>query len=103
MKITHLAGAQSASNVQKTKQNISVSNPFMNGKIDSVDFSGNYAIKPVNVDLEMAKHVANSLSTSTSGHRAKYGSKEFNKDIVELVTVGVAKYAKEQAKGTYET
>ena len=65
---------------------------------DRVSFTGNYKINPVNVDLEKAEYVTNSLSTSTSGHRAVYGSEDFNKEIVQLFTLGVAKYAKDKAK-----
>ncbi len=100
MKISHLVGVQGTPNVQKIKQNTSVSSPFLNGKVDSITFSGKYEVKPVNVDVKTAEFVANSLSTSTSGHRAPYGSDKFNKDIVELLTVGVAKYAKDEVKGT---
>lgn len=61
---------------------------------DTVSFKGSpYITKPVNVSLEMARKVANSLSTSTSGHRAPYLSEKFTKDIVKLITLGVAGYA----------
>ncbi len=65
---------------------------------DSVTFKGNYSTKDINVDVDTAEIVANSLSTSTSGHRAVYGSKLFTPDVVELMTLGVAKYAKDTAK-----
>lgn len=99
MKISQIMGAHSAQKIQRVNSNSYVSRPNLVNKADSVSFSGQYVEKPVNVDLETAKFVANSLSTSTSGHRAVYGSDKFNKDIVELLTVGVAKYAKDQAKG----
>lgn len=66
--------------------------------VDSVSFSGNIETHKVNVDEKTAEFVANSLSTSTSGHRAPYGSKTFNPDVVQLLTLGVAKYAKDEAK-----
>ena len=65
---------------------------------DKVSFKGNIESKPINVDVDRAEIIANSLSTSTSGHRAPYGSELFNKDTVELMTLGVAKYAKDVAK-----
>ncbi|MBQ4123988.1 hypothetical protein IJD44_09785 [bacterium] len=64
---------------------------------DSVSFSGNIEKNKVNVNLDTAKFVANSLSTSTSGHRAEYGSETFNPDVVELLTAGVGEYAKKVA------
>ncbi len=66
--------------------------------MDRVSFSGNIKPYPINVDVETAEFVANSLSTSTSGHRAVYGSKVFNRDVVQLMTLGVAKYAKDTAR-----
>ena len=63
---------------------------------DSVSFSAR-GVREINVDEKTAEIVANSLSTSTSGHRATYGSDLFNKDIVELLTVGVGNYAKNKA------
>ena len=64
---------------------------------DTVSFSGNVETHKIKVDEDTAKFVANSLSTSTSGHRAKYGSKEFNPEVVKLMTLGVAQYAKDKA------
>ena len=52
---------------------------------DTVSFSGNIKTHKINVDKETAAFVANSLSTSTSGHRATYGSKTFNEDVVKLI------------------
>lgn len=52
---------------------------------------------PVNVSLDIAKEVANSLSTSTSGHRAIYNSETFTPDVVRLMTLGVAEYARDHA------
>ena len=64
---------------------------------DVVSFSGNIERHKIKVEPDTAEFVANSLSTSTSGHRAPYGSKTFNPEIVELMTLGVAEYAKEAA------
>ena len=69
---------------------------------DTVSFSGNIKTHELNVDKETAAFVANSLSTSTSGHRATYGSKTFNKDVVKLMTLGVAQYAKDIAEAKNE-
>lgn len=63
---------------------------------DSVSFAGK-SVSQIKVSLEKAKFVANSLSTSTSGHRAPYLSENFTKDIVKLITLGVAGYASAQA------
>lgn len=79
----------------QTKTN-AYTNPILQS--DSVSFSGNKETKKVNVDYETAKFVANSLSTSTSGHRAVYGSKTFNPEVVELMTTGVGQYAKDMAE-----
>ena len=78
---------------QFSRTNFSVSNPIQ----DSISFSGNIEKNDVNVDIDTAKFVANSLSTSTSGHRAVYGSKTFNPAVVELLTAGVGEYAKDIA------
>ncbi len=67
-------------------------------KNDSVSFSGKYHVRRVDVPVEKAEFVANSLSTSTSGHRAEYLSENFTKDIVNLITLGIADYAKDKAK-----
>lgn len=70
-------------------------------KSDMVSFGATNKVKRnVNVPVDKALFVANSLSTSTSGHRAVYGSEDFTPDIVKLLTLGVADYAKEQAKET---
>ncbi len=69
----------------------------LNTPNDSISFKGSYSDKKINVDIEKAEKIANSLSTSTSGHRAVYGTEDFNADTVELMTLGVAKYAKEVA------
>lgn len=79
--------------MQNKKSDFAVSKPVF----DSVSFSGNIETHKINVDPETARFVANSLSTSTSGHRAPYGSDTFNPDIVQLLTLGVAKYAKDSA------
>lgn len=98
MKILELNSLRPVLGIQKTQKTF-VSTPQLVNKADSVSFSARYISKPVNVDVETAEFVANSLSTSTSGHRAPYGSDKFNPDVVELMTVGVAKYAKDVAKG----
>ena len=83
-------------------QNKAATNPVNAGIIkpieDKVTFTGNIETHKINVDPKMAEFVANSLSTSTSGHRATYGSDKFNPDIVELLTLGVAKYANDKAE-----
>lgn len=75
---------------------------FVNSPIqaDSVSFSAKPKTQKLNVDMETATHVAKALSTSTSGYRAEYGTDKFNKDIVEVLSLGVAEYAIEAAKIT---
>ena len=97
MKISKLSMIKPITKINMAKSS-AVSSPMNVQRADMVSFSGKYETKPVNVDIETAKFVANSLSTSTSGHRAPYGSDKFNKDVVELITVGVGKYAIDHAK-----
>ena len=81
------------------KVNNFMSTPLMGA--DSVNFKGDKpVVKDVNVDYETAKFVANSLSTSTSGHRAPYMGDKFTPEIVRLMTLGVADYAKKEAAKT---
>ena len=72
-----------------------------NTQTDSVSFSSKYKTQKLNVDWDVAKLVTMSLSTSTSGHRAKYNSEVFNEDVVKMLTLGVADYAKEEASKRY--
>ena len=70
----------------------------LQNKQDTVSFSSLHKKhNNTNVDIDTANFIAQSLSRSTSGHRAPYGSKTFNKDVVKLITLGVAEYAKEEA------
>ncbi|MBE7705268.1 MAG: hypothetical protein E7Z90_05600 [Cyanobacteria bacterium SIG29] len=63
---------------------------------DSVSFTGVKKV-PVTKDVEQVKKAADSLSTSTSGHRAIYGSELFDAELMKLFSVGVAQYAQEHA------
>ena len=96
MNITRLGAnllAKSVSSVSfQGKEDKHVSKP----SFDSVAIS---KAEKRNLDHDCKKCItaANSLSTSTSGHRAIYGSELFDKDVVEALTMGVADYAKEQA------
>lgn len=83
-------------NLKSAKKLNYVSIPQMNS--DMVSFKAKANKKDVNVDIDKAKFVANSLSTSTSGHRAEYGGENFTPDIVRLITLGVADFAKEEAQ-----
>jgi len=96
MRVCCLNGVNFAPKVAVTNK---VQNNYMIAplKADSVSFGTKYNNKKLNVDWETAKTVANSLSTSTSGHRAKYGTELFNEEVVKMLTLGVADYAKEQA------
>ena len=88
------------SKVQSNRSNV---NYLKNTGVDTVSFGAtriNDVYRKANVDMDTAMFVANSLSTSTSGHRAPYMSKYFTPDIVKLITLGVAGYAKENAQKT---
>lgn len=65
---------------------------------DTVSFSSNVRYNYINCNKKAAQDAIDSLSTSTAGHRAKYGTKFFNEDIIELMTAGVGEYVKEQAE-----
>ncbi len=98
MKIAQISGIISAPHVNQIEKKNNFQFLSVN-RADSVTFSGNTLTKqPLNIDIETAEFVANSLSTSTSGHRATYGTKTFDKNVVTLLTLGVADYAKEKAK-----
>ena len=84
------------SKIVKTKSNVS-SFHLLPLKSDTVSFSGNYNLRNFYINKEVAKTVANSLSTSTSGHRATYMSETFTPDVVKLITLGMAKYVKEHS------
>jgi phosphomannomutase len=66
-------------------------------KSDTVSFSGNYSLCNFYINKNVASTVAKSLSTSTSGHRAEYMGKTFTPDVVKLITLGMARYVKEQS------
>ena len=90
-------GSQRVFGVQNAKTSNPVKSQIIEPIEDSITFSGNIETHKINVDVDTAEFVANSLSTSTSGHRATYGSDKFNPDIVQLLTLGVAKYARDKA------
>ena len=62
---------------------------------NAVNFGAN---KKIQVSEEKAKEIGDSLSTSTSGHRAVYGGENFNPGIVELITLGFAEYVNKRRK-----
>lgn len=97
MKVCCLNGVNCASKINLGK-NIQSNYSIIPMKCDSVSFKSNYKVEPLDIDWETAKTVADSLSTSTSGHRAKYNTKLFNEDVVKMLTLGVADYAKQEAK-----
>ena len=63
---------------------------------DAVEISNSKKQK-ITGDTSVYSVAADSLSTSTSGHRAIYGTELFNDDLMEVFAMGVADYAKEQA------
>lgn len=105
MRVNSIADTNYVSSTGKVQKNYSFKPKYLNNiGFDKVSF-GRIGIPekyqktdvPINVDLETAKYVANSLSTSTSGHRATWMSEKLNPEIVKLITLGVAKYAKQEA------
>lgn len=83
---------------------LAVNEPTAPINTDTVSFRGKFRPIKLNVTPDKAKFVGNSLSTSTSGHRAPYLSENFTKDIVKLISLGVAGAAIDYAasKQTYE-
>lgn len=70
---------------------------------DSVSFGMNKPVnRNLNLDYDTAEFVAHSLSNSTSGHRAKYNSKTFTPEVVKLISLGVAQYAKDEARRQFK-
>ena len=65
-------------------------------KFDTVQISDARKVK-LSDDTSKFAIAADSLSTSTSGHRAIYGTELFNDELMEVFAMGVADYAKEQA------
>ena len=63
---------------------------------DSVSFTG-FKKVAVKKDPKIIYEAADSLSTSTSGHRAIYGTELFDEELMKVFSVGVAKYAQEHA------
>lgn len=84
------------SSVQNLRS-VFVSKPVFKAEIaDSVSFTGVKKV-PVEKDKATVYAAADSLSTSTSGHRAIYGSKLFDKNLMKVFSAGIAKYAQEHA------
>lgn len=101
MKINSINNSMFSHQVSFGKKNNTVSTVTRPMGVDTVSFSAKKAnTKKLNVSLEDAQMVAKALSTSTSGYRAEYGTDKFNKDLVEVLTVGVAEYVLEQSKKT---
>ena len=81
-----------------------VQNPIYKNQLnqDVVSFSGKYSTKDsVGISVKKAQTVADSLSTSTAGHRAQWGSDLLNKDVIKLLTVGVAQYVHDESKNAH--
>ena len=86
------------SKVQNNHSNVCY---LKNTGADTVSFGAtriNDVYRKIDVDKDTALFVSNSLSNSTSGHRAPYMSKYFTPEVVKLITLGVAGYAKDNAK-----
>lgn len=88
-------------NVQVNRLNaLSLTNYFNKNvfkpSFDVVSFTG-VEKKQLPVPASEILPVADSLSNSTSGHRAIYGSEQFNKELMGVFALGVADYAKDVA------
>ena len=91
--VGHGSGVSKLSGVSLNR----VSNPILNTVMaDSVSFGATKKV-PVQKDKEVVKAAADSLSTSTSGHRAIYGTEMFDKELMQVFAAGVAQYAQEHA------
>ena len=95
MNITSIGHSFGVSRLGVVPKNISI--PMLHtAQADSVSFTG-YKRVPVKKDAETIYKAADSLSTSTSGHRAIYGSELFDKELMQVFSVGIAQYAQEEA------
>lgn len=85
-----------AGRVQKLGS-VFASKPVFKAEIaDSVSFTGVRKV-PVEKDKTTIYTAADSLSTSTSGHRAIYGTELFDENLMKVFSAGIAKYAQEHA------
>lgn len=95
MNIKSIGHALGVSKLGVVSKNVSI--PMLHAmQSDSVSFSG-YKKVPVKKDVETIYKAADSLSTSTSGHRAIYGSELFDKELMQVFSAGIAQYAQEEA------
>ena len=95
MNIKSIGHALGVSKLGFVSKNVSI--PMLHTmQADSVSFSALKRV-PVKKDAETIYKAADSLSTSTSGHRAIYGSELFDKELMQVFSVGIAQYAQEQA------
>ena len=95
MNIKSIGHALGVSKLGVVSKNVSV--PMIQSTpADSVSFSALKRV-PVKKDAETIYKAADSLSTSTSGHRAIYGSELFDEELMKVFSAGIAQYAQEHA------
>jgi len=94
MHISPINGIKAGSQVMKTSLLKYHSTPIPEESVgDTVSFKSKFSPVKLDVTLDKAKQIGKSLSTSTSGHRAEYLSENFTRDIVKLLSIGVARVA----------
>ena len=101
MKINLISNTGYSLNLNSKNSKKTYCSHLRNSGCDSVSFGATRVkevLHPVNVDLETARLISKSLANSTSGLRAPYMSRLFNPETVKLITLGVAEYAKEDAR-----
>ena len=76
--------------------------PVLTTDEDTVSFKGKYRYVKLYMSPEKVAEIGKSLSTSTSGHRAPYMSKNFNTDVVKILSIGVARTAQMLARDKRE-
>lgn len=94
MHISPINGINTGSQVMKTSLLKYHSTPIPEESVgDTVSFKSKFSPVKLDVTFDKAKQIGKSLSTSTSGHRAEYLSENFTRDIVKLLSIGVARVA----------
>lgn len=101
MKITSNLQSFHGLNVNGLKRRNNINNSHMSTPLrglnhDVVSFSGrkDSFVNISNIDKAIAKKAALSLVSSTSGHRAIYGTSLFNRDLMKLFAAGVGEWVR---------
>lgn len=90
---------KSTPKVQSTYSSSPISANYGLGlKADTISFTSATYGNQTKIAPEKAVEVADKLTSSTSGYRAKWGSNDFNEDIVELITQGASAYMSQKGQ-----